>query len=268
MPELPELEVMAGVLGRAVMGRRILEAAALHPGLLKTVEPVLSEIVGTRVRGARRMGNHLVLTFRDDLHVVLHLMLAGRLVLCRSRTALTKATAFRLRLEADEDLRLIESAASHQAALYVVRDPMDVEQVAGAGVEPLSPAFSRAALQEQTLGKRRQLKHLLTDPSVIAGMGSIYADEVLFRAKLSPIRYASTLTEEETTRLHTAVQEVLRAAIRELERTCGGATLTPNDGTFLSVAHRTGLPCATCGAKIAEIRYARTKTYYCPRCQS
>lgn len=268
MPELPELEVMARVLRGALMGRSVLEGAACHPGILKTVEPVLREAIGARVRGVQRLGQHLVLSFRDDLHVVIHLMVAGRLVLCRSRTALTKATAFRLRLEGDEDLRVIESATSHQASVHVVRDPMDVEGVAQAGIEPLSPAFSVSAVEEQTRGKRRQLKHLLTDQTLIAGIGSIYADEILFRAKLSPIRYASTLTKEETTRLHASVQEVLRDAIRELESASGGATLTAHERPFLRVAHRTGLPCPTCGTKIAEIRYARTQTYYCPPCQS
>ena len=234
MPELPELEVMARVLRGTILGRTILEASAVHPGILKTVEPAVRDLIGARLVGVERMGKHLVLSLREDLHVVIHLMLAGRLVVCGSHTAVTKATAFRFGLEGGEDLRVIESATTHRASVHVVRSPMDVERVAKAGIEPLSSAFSALALETRSCGERRHVKHLLADQTIIAGIGSVYADEILFRAKLSPIRYASTLSHEEILRLHAAVQEVLREAIDQLEAASGGATLTPHD---LSLIH-------------------------------
>jgi len=268
MPELPELDVMQEVLTDTIGGRTIVAANSFHSGILKTVDPGLDVLVGKSFHAISRRGKHLIYTVADDLHMVVHLMLAGRLILCRSNTKATKATGCLIAFEDGRDLRIIENATIHRAQVHVVRDPADVEAIANAGVEPLSSDFTIEYLSEEVTGRKRQLKKLLTDQTIIAGIGTAYADEILFAAKLSPIRYGTTLGEDEIHRLHESTQSVLRWATDEIRAEAGGATLTPHDCPFARIYKKTEQPCPECGTKIAEIRYAQTKTYYCPSCQS
>ena len=268
MPELPELEIMREVLMEQLPGRTIVGAEAIHPGLLKTVDPSLDAVSGKSFETVARRGKQLILSCNDELHVVIHLMLAGRLVRCGSDTKLTKATGFAVHFEDGEDLRIIENGTKRRVRVYVVRDPMDVEHIATAGVEPLSDAFTADYLRMGFEGLRRQLKKAITHQAFIAGIGSAYADEVLFAARLSPIRYASTLSAEEIERLHVAIRETLSGAIEEVRSRSGGALVTSHDHGFLRIYDQTGQPCPECGTKIEEIRYAQKRTYYCPDCQA
>ncbi len=268
MPELPELDVMCEILAERVAGRSIVAVTVLHPNLLKTVSPAPNDLVGTSLDKVARRGKHLIFTVSSGVHAVVHLMLAGRLVLCQTGTKATKATACRISLDAGEDLRIIENASTHRARLYIVNEPEDVPAIARAGIEPLSPDFTLEVLAEHVRARKRQLKKILTDQTVLAGIGAAYADEILFDARLSPIRYGPTLEEDEMTRLHGSIRSVLRWATDEIRKSAGGATLTPHDRPFSRVFKRTGLPCVRCQTPIAEIRYAQTKTYYCPSCQS
>ena len=268
MPELPELDVMQEVLSDRILGRPIVAVETFHPGILKTVSPALDSVVGKSFRAVARRGKHLIFTLEDDLHVVIHLMLAGRLISCQSDRKATKATGCLFAFEDGEDLRVIENSTTHRARLHVVRNPSDVEAIAQAGIEPLSGGLTLDYLSEHVQGRKRQLKKLLTDQRIIAGIGTAYADEILFDAKLAPIRYGTTLSEDEIERLCASIQTVLRWAADEIRAEAGGATLTPHDRPFTRVFKKTGEPCPDCGTKIAEIRYAQTKTYYCPTCQS
>ena len=268
MPELPELEVMREILARCVVDRPIVHARTFHPGILKTIDPPLSALEGRAFRRVSRRGKHLVLSCGDDLHWVVHLMLAGRLVECASDTKVTKATGFVIGFDDGGDLRVIENGTQRRVTVHVVRCPEDVERLANAGPEPFSDAFNLAYLKEKFRGLRRQLKKAITDQHLIAGIGTSYADEILFDAQLSPIRYASTLTEEEIGRLHASIRSVLRGAIDEIRSRAGGALIAAHPRDFARVYKRTGQPCPECGARIAEIRYAQKRTYYCPTCQA
>jgi formamidopyrimidine-DNA glycosylase len=268
MPELPELDVMQEVLTDRIIGRTIAAVNTFHPGILKTVEPGLDSLVGKSIAAISRRGKHLIFTVSDDLHLVVHLMLAGRLVSCQSNTKATKATGCLITFEDGEDLRIIENTTIRRVRVHVVRSPSDVEVIANAGVEPLSSDFTIDYLSQHVLGRKRQLKKLLTDQTIIVGIGTAYADEILFDAKLSPIRYGTTLYEEEVHRLHESIQSVLRWATDEIRAEAGGATLTPHERPFARIYKKTEQPCPDCGTKIAEIRYAQTQTYYCPNCQS
>ncbi len=267
MPELPELEVMREVLEGRILGRAIARARAYHPGILKTVDPPVDALVGKSFVGIDRRGKHLVLSCSEKLHVVLHLMLAGRLVQSRSDTKITKATGFVFGFDDGEDLRVIENGTQRRVRLHVVRDPSEVDSIASLGVEPLSDAFTVEFLTEAFAGLRRQLKKAVTAQGSIAGIGTAYADEILYAAKLSPIRYVSTLKTEEIERLHRATRAVLAHAIREIRVRSGGNLVAGHARDFLRVVKHTGQPCPECGTKIAEIRYAQKKTYYCPTCQ-
>jgi formamidopyrimidine-DNA glycosylase len=268
MPELPEIEVMREVLEQRILGRRIARVQAYHPGILKTVDPPVDQLVGRSFVGAQRQGKHLILSCDERLHIVLHLMLAGRLVQTQSDTKVTKATGFVVGFDGGEDLRIVENGTKRRVRLHVVRDPKEVDSIASLGVEPLSDAFTVAFLKETFGGLRRQLKKALTDQRSIAGIGSAYADEILYAAKLSPIRYVSTLEAEETERLHRETRTVLAHAIEEMRKRSSGNLVAGHARDFLRVVKRTGQPCPECGTPIAEIRYAQTKTYYCPTCQS
>jgi len=268
MPELPELDVMQEVLTDRIVGRTIVAVNAFHPSILKTVDPGLDTLTGKSFKAISRRGKHLILTVENDLHVVVHLMAAGRLILCKSNTKATKATGCLITFEDGRDLRIIENITTHRVRVHVVHDPAEVEAIANAGVEPLTSDFTIEYLSEHVLGRTRQLKKLLTDQTIIAGIGTAYADEILFAAKLSPIRYGTTLGEDEIHRLHQSIQSVLHWATDEIRAEAGGATLTPHKRKFLRIYKKTNQPCPECGANIAEIRYAQTNTYYCPGCQS
>lgn len=268
MPELPELDVIQEVLTEKIVGRTIAAATPYHPGILKTVDPGLGSLVGNSIATISRRGKHLIFTVSDNLHLVIHLMLAGRLVLCRSATKATKATGFLIAFDDGEDLRLIENTKTHRARVHIVRDPADVEAIAAMGVEPLSDDFTVDYLRNYVQGLRRQAKKLLMDQTMIAGIGTAYADEILFDAQLSPIRYGTTLNEDEVVRLYASIRSVLQWATDEVRGEAGGATLAPHLRGFLRIYMKTEQPCPECGTKIAEIRYAQTKTYYCPSCQA
>jgi len=268
MPELPELVVLRDALEERIVGRRLEEGRVLRPGILKTTDPPIDALVGERVDAVGRRGKHLVLTCHNGIHVVLHLMVAGRLILCGSVTRITKATGFVLRFEDGDDLRLIENGHVKRAKIHLVADPLDVGWIAEAGPEALSAELSIESLVESFSGRRQQLKKVLTDQRTIAGIGTAYADEICFVAKVSPIRYVSTLTEDEIGRLHRAIREVLSGAIDEIRAQSGLALPVSHERGFLRVYNKTGQPCPDCGARIAEIRYAQTRTYYCPACQA
>lgn len=268
MPELPDLEILKEILQRRVAGREITLVRALRPGLLKTVEPPLDALVGEVFTKIERRGKQLVFTLRSGLHLVVHLMLAGRFVLCKSDTRPTKATGFRITFIDGEDLRLIENGPKKLAAVHVVEEPLQVKGIAEAGLEPLSSEFTVDALTQMVEGRRRQAKKLLTDQKMIVGIGTAYADEILFEAKISPIRYVNTLSPQEVELLHAAIRSVLQDAIEEIRARAGDRLFTDEIRDFLRVYKHTGEPCPVCGTKIAEIRYSQTRTYYCPTCQA
>lgn len=259
--------MLRDVLAMRICGTTVAAAVALRPGIVKTLVPGLEALCGERFDGVRRRGKHLILTCREDLHLVVHLMLAGRLVLTRTETRRTQATGFCVSFRDGRELRLVENASAKRARVHVVRDPLDVAAVATAGPEPLDAAFTVAVLAER-LTERRQVKKVLTDPTAVAGIGTAYADEILHAARLSPIRYANTLEAEEVERLHLEVGNVLRAAIERIRAHSQGDLVGDNRRQGMSVVGRTGEPCPTCGTPIAEIRFAETRTYYCPTCQS
>ncbi len=268
MPELPDLEVLRESLIERVLDRPIRSARALRPGILKTFDPPLETLLGESFREITRRGKHLIFAFKEHSFLVIHLMLAGRLVVTGSDTKATKATGFLLGLEGGQDLRLVEGGHIKRARVYVVTDPQNVPGIAGAGVEPLSDGFTVEALTRIVSGTRRQAKNVLIDPAIIAGIGTSYADEILYEARISPLRYVSKLEAAEIQRLHDAIRHVLSSSIDAVREQIGdGALVNPPRG-HMKIYKREGHPCPQCGAKIAEIRYAQTRTYYCPDCQT
>jgi len=271
MPELPDLEVLKDALAGAVTDRTIAQVRSYRPGILRTFDPTLDMLAGRGFAAIQRRGKHLILTVAPDLHLVLHLMTSGRLVLTRADSRITKATGLAVRFEDGEDLRLVENGRIKRAAAYVVHAPIDVPRIASAGIEPLSDEFTPEAFAALARDRRRQAKKLLTDQTVIAGIGTAYADEILFEARVSPIRYASTMSEEDVLRLYASIRRVLGeaiAAITTIHAHAVDRVLPDKERGHMRVYKRGGTPCPACGTRIAEIRYAQTRTYYCPTCQA
>ncbi|MGW2188083.1 Fpg/Nei family DNA glycosylase [Streptomyces sp. NPDC001719] len=268
MPELPEVEALAGFLaGRTV--ERVLPVAV---SVLKTYDPPLSEAEGRAVTAVRRYGKFLDLATDGGPHLAFHLARAGWL---RWHDRLPDAPprpgkgplALRLRLTDGAGFDLTEAGTQKRLAVHCVREVSDVPGIARLGPDPLAPEFTRDALAALLRDERRQLKGVLRDQSVIAGIGNAYSDEILHAARMSPFKLAASLTEDEITALHEALGTTLRAAV-ERARGHAAAELKAEKKSGLRVHGRTGEPCPVCGDTIREVSYRDSSLQYCPTCQT
>jgi DNA-formamidopyrimidine glycosylase len=295
MPELPEVEALAVFLREHASGRVIARAEAASFAVLKTFDPPLSALSGRAITEITRHGKFLDLRCADgsgaadsgaagagaagagdagtgDLHLVMHLARAGWL---RWRTDIPdkplrpgkSPLAFRLVLEDGTGFDLTEAGTQKRLAVYLVRDPADVPGVATLGPEPLADDFTVDALAAILAGRRTQIKGVLRDQHIIAGIGNAYSDEVLHAAKMSPFKLASSFTPEEVAVLHEAIVTTLAEAVK---RSAGlaAADLKGEKKTGLRVHGKTGQPCAVCGDTIREVSFADSSLQYCPTCQT
>ena len=271
MPELPEVEALCAFLREQCSGQTVqrVEVAALSA--LKTYRPPIDELVGQTVVDVDRRGKYL--TFQlERLWLVLHLARGGW-VQWRDRTPPARGRpgrgplALRLGLSGGAGFDVTEQGTEKRLALWVVEEPDQVEGVARLGPDPLAPGFDRAALAAALQGRSGNLKTVLTDQAVIAGVGNAYSDEALHAAKLSPFKAAGKLTDEEMDRLHQAVVGVLRDALgRSMGLAASGLKSEKKGG--LAVHGRTGLPCPVCGDTVRQVAFATKSLQYCPTCQT
>ena len=268
MPELPDVVVYLEALERRILGRRLSGVRLLSPFVLRTVEPPITALYDRRVLTLRRMGKRIVLGFEEELYLVVHLMIAGRL---RWGSPGAKAPG-RIGLAAfdfgEGTLLLTEAGTRRRASLHVVGGSVGLAGFERGGLEPLeaSPAefVARLRLESHTL------KRALTDPRLFSGIGNAYSDEILHRARLSPLKLTGRLNDEETARLYAAVQAVLQEWTERLRAETGEGF--PEKVTAfregMAVHGRYRLPCPTCGTPVQRIRYAENETNYCPSCQT
>jgi formamidopyrimidine-DNA glycosylase len=269
VPELPEVEALAAFLRERAVGRTVARADAAALSAVKTFDPPLSALAGATITGAGRYGKFLDLDV-DGLHLVMHLARAGWL---QWRESLPSAPprpgkgplAFRLHLAGGAGFDLTEAGTQKRLAVYLVRDVGEVPGVARLGPDALQ--LDATALASLLAGQRAQIKGVLTDQSVIAGIGNAYSDEVLHAAHLSPFKLAAKLTPAEVERLHAAIGDVLTDAVA---RSVGqkAATLKGEKRSGLKVHARAGLPCPECGDTIREVSFADKSFQYCPTCQT
>jgi formamidopyrimidine-DNA glycosylase len=260
LPELPDVVVYLEALERRIAGRRLSRVRLLSPFVLRTVEPPITALHGRRVLTLRRMGKRIVLGFEDELYLVVHLMIAGRL---RWGSPGAKAPG-----RSEGTLAMTEAGTKRRASLHVVRGSEGLVGFERGGLEPLeaTPAefASRLGLESHTL------KRALTDPRLFSGIGNAYSDEILHRARLSPLKLTGRLSEEETARLYAAVQAVLEEWTQRLRAETGEGF--PEKVTAfregMAVHGRYRQPCPTCGTPVQRIRYAENETNYCPSCQT
>jgi formamidopyrimidine-DNA glycosylase len=268
MPELPDITVYIEALASRVIGQPLERIRIAKPFLLRSVDPPISAAQAKRVTGLRRMGKRIVLELEDDLFLVIHLMIAGRL---RWLPAGGKVPG-RIGLAAFDfpngSLILTEAGSKRRASLWLVRGEQSLEQFERGGLEPLDADI--AAFTERLIQENHTLKRSLTDPRLFSGIGNAYSDEILHRAKLSPIKHTRRLSEEDIQRLFDATRSVLVEWTERLRRESKGdfpAKVTAFRDE-MAVHGKFGKPCPVCGTPVQRIRYADNETNYCPRCQT
>jgi formamidopyrimidine-DNA glycosylase len=277
VPEMPEVESLARWLNDRTRDLRIERADVLAISALKTFDPPIDALKGRSIRGWGRRGKFLICQTGDageaPMFLCIHLARAGWLRWQDEVTAkgakLTKGPqALRVVLSDGSGFTVTEAGTDKRLRVYVVRDPLDVEHIRTLGVDPLGPSFAVEAFQALlSANGRSQIKGVLTDQGVIAGVGNAYSDEALHVAKLSPFRPASGLTPEEVAALRDAVVSVLTDA---LERSAGkpASELKDSKRSGMRVHARTGQPCPVCGDTVREVAFATKSLQYCPTCQT
>ena len=272
MPELPEVESLAAFLREHATGHTVARADAASFSVLKTFDPPLTALTGHVITGVGRHGKFLDLTTDQGLHLIMHLARAGWL---RWRDDLPSTPpkpgksplAFRLRLDDGSGFDLTEQGTKKRLAVYLVRDPAEVPGVATLGPDPLAADFTVDTLAGLLAGRRTQIKGVLRDQHIIAGIGNAYSDEVLHAAKMSPFKMASSLTPDDVAILYDAIKTTVGDAVK---RSAGlaAADLKGEKKSGLRVHARTGQECPVCGDTIREVSFADSSLQYCPTCQT
>jgi DNA-formamidopyrimidine glycosylase len=271
VPELPEVEALAAFLRSRAVGRVVARVDVPGIHVLKTYDPAPTSLAGLEVTGATRHGKFLDLDV-SGLHLVVHLARAGWLHWRESLPAGVPKMGkgplgMRVHLDDGSGFDLTEQGTQKRLAVYVVRNPAEVPGVARLGIDVLDPAFTVEALAALLAGQRGQVKGLLTDQSLLAGVGNAYSDEVLWEVRMSPFKPASSLTPDDVARLHDALVTTVRAAV---ERAAGLAAgdLKAEKKLGLHVHGRAGLPCPRCGDTVREVSFSTKALQYCPTCQT
>ncbi len=269
VPELPEVEALAAYLRERAAGRAVTRVDIAAVQVLKTYDPTPLALHGAVVTGAGRHGKFLDLEV-DPLHLVVHLARGGWL---HYREQLSQAPvrpgkgpiALRVHLDDGSGFDLTEAGTRKGLSVYLVHDPAEVPGVARLGPDAL--AMDRDGFAARIRSRRGQVKGVLTDQTVLAGVGNAYSDEILHLARLSPFALSPRLTDDEIDRLHAATRDILTDAVT---RSVGqrAATLKSEKRSGLRVHARTGLPCPVCGDTVREVSFADKSLQYCPTCQT
>jgi len=268
MPELPDLTIYLENLAARLANQRLLRVRLLNPFLLRTAVQAIAEAEGRRVTGFRRLGKRIVLELEGGFFLVFHLMVAGRFRWLEGKAKPPgRITLALLEFEAGR-LALTEAGSKRRASLHFVQGEAALQALdpGGAEVLEINEAGFRGILQKEN----HTLKRALTDPHLFAGIGNAYSDEILHRARLSPVALTSSLGNEEIHRLYEATIATLEDWIQRL-RTEANEQFPEKVTAFregMAVHGRFGKPCPVCGAPVQRIRYADNETNYCARCQT
>jgi formamidopyrimidine-DNA glycosylase len=267
MPELPDIVVYVESLERRIAGQTLEQVRLNSPFVLRTAVPPLTDVVGKRILGVRRIGKRIVLVVEGELFVVLHLMIAGRLRWIEAGDKLP-ATALATFHFANGTLAFTEAGTRKRASLHIVRGDDAVAAFDMGGLEVLDA--DPDAFRERLLRENHTLKRALTDPRLFSGIGNAYSDEILHRARLSPIAQTHKLDPGEVLRLYASARSVLTEWMRRLREEAGSAFPTKVTAfrPQMAVHGRFGQPCPDCGAPVQRIVYAENETNYCARCQT
>jgi formamidopyrimidine-DNA glycosylase len=268
MPELPDLTVYIESLEARIANRRLERVRLLNPFLLRTAVPAISEVEGKRVTGLRRLGKRIVISLENGLHLVLHLMVAGRLRWLEGKAKPPGRITLALFEFESGTLAFTEAGTKRRASLHVVQGEDALAAMDPGGVEVFD--IDEKQFGEQLRKENHTVKRALADPHLFAGIGNAYSDEILHRARLSPLTLTRNLSKEETQRLYAATRATLQDWTAKLRTEAKGEfpekiTAFRED---MAVHGRFGKPCPVCGAPVQRIRYAENETNYCARCQT
>ncbi|MET7796517.1 Fpg/Nei family DNA glycosylase [Streptomyces decoyicus] len=274
MPEMPEVESLTGFVHEHVVGRTVERVYPVAVHALKTYDPPLTALQGRTFDDVTRHGKFLDLR-AGELHLVLHLARAGWVRWSEKLPAAPPRPgkgplALRVRLGEPDDgagFDVTEAGSQKHLAVYVVRDVLEVPGIARLGPDPLSEGFTREAFAGLLAGESRQIKGVLRDQSVIAGIGNAYSDEILHAARMSPFRLAARLSEDEVARIYEAIGTTLGEAV-ERARGTDLHNLKAEKKSGLRVHGRKGEACPVCGDTIREVSFSDSSMQYCPTCQT
>lgn len=268
MPELPDIVVYLEALQSRIVGQPVQQIRLVSPFVLRTTDPPIAEACGRRVLALRRLGKRIVIGLEGELFLVLHLMIAGRLHWKRAGAKIPGRVGLAAFDFPPGTLLLTEAGSKRRASLHLVRGEGALQNHDPGGLEVLQADL--AAFRAALLRENHTLKRALTDPHLFSGIGNAYSDEILHRARLSPVRLTQTLTEEEFRRLFDATRDTLTRWTERLRLEAGNRfpekVTAFRDG--MTVHGRYGKPCPDCGSPIQRIVYAENETNYCARCQT
>lgn len=267
MPELPEIEAYLHALRSRIVGEELRGVRIRSFSVLKTYEPSVDSVAGSLVDGVRRLGKRIVMDLDNGLHVVLHLMVAGRLAWLATDAPIPRRSGLAAFDFVSGTLLLTEAGAKHKASIHVVDDR---------GIEALDPGgaeiatLSVAEFGERLRRERHTLKRTLTNPRLFDGVGGAFADEILWAARLAPTQMSTNLDDEEIARLHAAAAETLEhwTLVRIAETGEGFPARVTAFHPDMAVHGKFGEPCRVCGAPIQRIVHVGRETNYCPGCQT
>ena len=270
MPELPDVTLYVESLAARLLGEPLVAYAIKSPFVLRTVDPPLDSAVGLPVTSVDRLGKRIVLGFGGEIFLVVHLMIAGRFrwLKAGNRKRIPPRLALAELEFAPGTLVLTEAGTTRRASLHLVRGRDALAPFDRGGLEPLEATLPQFA--ERLARENHTLKRSLTDPRLFSGIGNAYSDELLHRARLSPLKLTSKLTTEEVERLFTATRETLMEWTARLraELVDGFPEKVTAFHDAMAVHGRYKLPCPVCGTPVQRIRYRDNETNYCPRCQT
>jgi formamidopyrimidine-DNA glycosylase len=268
VPELPDLTVYLDFLQANVVGQTLERVRVASPFVLRTADPPLKAVENKRVLGLRRMGKRLILELEDELFLVIHLMIAGRFRWKERGAAITGKIGLAAFDFSNGTLLLTEASQKKRAALYVVRGEAVLADFDRGGLEPLDADLEQ--FRSRLLAGNHTVKRALTDPDLFSGIGNAYSDEILHRARMSPVRLTHAMSQGEVETLFAATQEVLREWIARLRADAAGGF--PEKVTAfrkdMAVHGRFGEPCPVCGTPVQRIVHAENESNYCPTCQT
>ena len=268
MPEYPDITVYIEALAARIVGQPMTGLRIVNPFVLRTVDPPIARVIGSRVIGLRRMGKRIVMEFEGDLFLVIHLMIAGRLRWRDSGGNVARPAPLAKFDFPQGVLVLTEAGKKRRASMHLVAGEKSLVQFDRGGLEVMDATLEEFAARLRL--ENHTVKRALTDPRLFSGIGNSYSDEILHRARLSPLMLTSRVTEEQVATLHAAVREVLREWTDRLRTELGGEF--PEKVTAfregMAVHGRFRQPCPVCGAPVQRIRYADNETNYCARCQT
>jgi formamidopyrimidine-DNA glycosylase len=268
MPELPDIIVYIENLESRIQGRTLDRIRLLNPFVLRTAIPPISSAEGRKVLGLRRLGKRIAIRLEGDLFLVLHLMVAGRLRWFEGTARLPGKIALAAFEFDNGTLVFTEAGSKRRASIHMVQGEAAVNALHAGGMEVLES--EHAAFSQRLKAENHTLKRALTDPHIFSGIGNAYSDEILHRARLSPLALTETLGNEDVSRLFDTIRAVLNQWTDRLRKEAGGGF--PEKVTAfregMAVHGRYGQPCPVCGSPVQRIVYADNETNYCARCQT